>query len=83
MKTSDIFNLIHSSVEASQFGKRISHKEMAEKLGISMRTYQEWRLGNSSPMAVKAVFDMLGFLEDDDILTIIKKIKKHKGKSYD
>lgn len=82
MQTSDIFNLIHSSVETSQFGKRISHKEMAEKLGISMRTYQEWRLGNSSPIAVKAVFNMLSLLEDEDILNIIKKIKKaQKGTS--
>lgn len=76
MTTSDIFNLIHSSIESAQFGKRISHKDMAEKLGVSMRTYQEWRLGNSSPIAVKAVFKMLSFLDDEDILRIIKRIKE-------
>ncbi len=76
MKTSDIFNLIHSSIEATQFGKRISHKEMAEKLDISMRTYQEWRLGNSSPIAVKAIFKMFNFLDDEDILRIINRVKK-------
>lgn len=79
MNTSDIFNLIHSSIEADQFGKRISHKEMAKRLGISMRTYQEWRLGNSSPIAVKAVFKMLSFLSEEDILHIIRKIKKAQG----
>lgn len=75
MTTSDIFNLIHSTVESSQFGKRISHKEMAKRLGISMRTYQEWRLGNSSPIAVNAVFKMLSFLDEDDVLRIIRRIK--------
>ena len=76
MTTSDIINLLHSSVEAQQFGKRISHKEMAKTLGISMRTYQEWRLGNSAPIAIKAVFDLLGYLEDDDIVRIVKRINK-------
>ncbi len=80
MTTSDIFNLIHNSVEANQLGKRISHKEMAKRLNISMRTYQEWRLGNSSPIAVKAVFDMLNFLDDEDILRIIKRIKQESKK---
>lgn len=81
MNTSDIFNLIHNSIEANQLGKRISHKEMAKRLDISMRTYQEWRLGNSSPLAVKAIFKMLSFLSDEDILHIIKRIKKAQGQS--
>ncbi len=76
MTTSDIFNLIHSSIEADQLGKRISHKQMADRLGVSMRTYQEWRLGNSSPIAVQAIFKMFSFLEDEDILRIISRIKK-------
>lgn len=83
MTTSDIFNLIHSSIEAEQLGKRISHKEMSKKLGISMRTYQEWRLGNSSPLAVKAIFKMFSFLGDDDILRIVKRIKNAQEKSND
>lgn len=83
MTTSDIFNLIHSSIEAEQLGKRISHKEMSEKLGVSMRTYQEWRLGNSSPLAVKAIFKMFDFLDDDDILRIINRVKKAQRKSND
>lgn len=75
MTTSDIFNLIHSAVESKQFGKRISHKKMAQILNVSMRTYQEWRLGNSSPIAVNAVFKMLSLLDDEDILRIIKRYK--------
>lgn len=75
MNTKDIINLLHSSVEAQYFGKRISHKEMANILGVSMRTYQEWRLGNSAPIAIDAVFKMLGCLEDEDILRLVKRIK--------
>ena len=75
MNTSDIFNLLHSSVEAQHLGKRISHKEMAQLLGISMRTYQEWRLGNNAPKAVKAVFKMLGLLNDDDVVRLVRRVK--------
>jgi transcriptional regulator with XRE-family HTH domain len=78
MTTKDIINLLHSSVEAQNFGKRISHKEMAEILGISMRTYQEWRLGNSEPLAINAVFKMLGHLEDEDIVRVVKRIKQNQ-----
>lgn len=77
MITRDIFNLLHAGIEAKNFGKRITHKQMAKNLGISMRTYQEWRLGNTSPMAAKAIFKMLGELEDDEAIRIIKKIN-HK-----
>lgn len=76
VESKKIVNLLHSSIEASFLGKRISHKEMADMLGISMRTYQEWRLGNNSPIAIKTIFKMLGFLEEDEILRLIKKIKK-------
>jgi DNA-binding transcriptional regulator YiaG len=75
MHTSDIFNLLHSSIEAQHLGKRISHKEMAEILGVSMRTYQEWRLGNNAPKAAKAIFTMLGLLDDEDVIRLVKRVK--------
>jgi len=81
MNTKDIINLLHANVEAQHFGKRISHKEMANILGVSMRTYQEWRLGNNSPMAIDVVFKMLGFLEDEDIIRLVKRIKQSRKDS--
>lgn len=78
MNTKDIINLLHTSVEAQHFGRRISHKEMASILGISMRTYQEWRLGNNSPIAIDAIFKMLGCLEDEDIIRLVKRIKQSR-----
>jgi hypothetical protein len=46
-----------------------------------MRTYQDWRLGNAKPQAAKAVIQMLGMLEDDEIIRVVRKINKLGDKS--
>ena len=74
MKTNDIFNLLHNAVESKFLGKKISQREMADKLGVSMRTYQDWKLGNSQPQAASAIFKMLGELEEGDTLRLIRRI---------
>jgi len=74
MKTNDIINLLHNAIEAEHLGKKISQKKMAENFGISMRTYQEWRLGSSAPLAIPVVFNMLGALKDEDIIRLVRKI---------
>ena len=74
MKTSDIINLLHNAIEAENLGKKISQQKMADTFGISMRTYQEWRLGSSAPMAIPVVFNMLGTLKDEDIIRLVRKI---------
>ncbi len=76
MESHDLFNILHNAVEAQYFGKKISQKQMAEKLGVSMRTYQDWRLGNSKPQAVPAIFKMLAELDEDDLIHLVKKISK-------
>lgn len=76
MELADLFNILHNAVEAQGNGKKISQKEMAEFLGISMRTYQDWRLGNAKPQAAQAVMQMLGKLDDDDIVRIVRKINR-------
>jgi transcriptional regulator with XRE-family HTH domain len=76
MESNDLFNILHNAVEAQQYGKKISQKNMAKRLNIPMRTYQDWRLGNSKPQAAIAIFKMLGELDDEDALRIIKKISK-------
>ncbi len=75
MKTNDIFNLLHNAVESKFLGKKISQREMAKRLGISMRTYQDWRLGNSQPQAAIAIFKMLSELEDEEVLRLTKRIR--------
>lgn len=76
MELSDLFNILHNAVEAQGNGRKISQKQMAETLGVSMRTYQDWRLGNAKPQAARAVIQMLGRLEDDDIVRVVRKINR-------
>ncbi len=74
MELNDLFNILHNAVEAEQNGRKISQKEMAGLLGVSMRTYQDWRLGNAKPQAARVVMEMLGMLGDDDIVRVVRKI---------
>ena len=78
MQISDIFNILHNSLESQNNGKKISLKDMANSLGISMRTYQDWKLGRAKPQAASTVIKMLGILEDDEIIRVVRKINKIK-----
>lgn len=78
MQINDLFNILHNSIESQNNGKKISLKDMADSLGISMRTYQDWKLGRAKPQAAVAVMKMLGELEDDEIVRAVRKINKLK-----
>ena len=80
IETNDIFNLLHNAVESKNMGKKISQAQMAKKLGVSMRTYQDWRLGTSKQQAAAAVCHLLCYLDDEDIVYTINKIKKLLGR---
>ncbi|MBP3224441.1 XRE family transcriptional regulator [Campylobacter sp. JMF_01 NE2] len=79
LETSDIFNILHNAVEAKNMGKKISHAVMAKKLGVSMRTYQDWRLGTTKPQAATAICQMLCELDSDEASFVLHKIKKLLG----
>jgi len=76
MKIDDLFNILHNSLESQNNGKKISLKDMALQFGISMRTYQDWKLGRAKPQAAAVVMQMLGKLEDDEIIRAVRKINK-------
>ena len=76
MQISDLFNILHNSLESQNNGKKISLKDMALSLGISMRTYQDWKLARAKPQAAMAVMKMLGKLDDEEILRAVRKINK-------
>ncbi len=76
MQINDLFNILHNSIESQNNGKKISLKVMAQSLGISMRTYQDWKLGRAKPQAAAAVIKMLGKLDDDEIIRAVRKINK-------
>lgn len=80
MQINDLFNILHNSIESQNNGKKISLKDMASRFGISMRTYQDWKLGRAKPQAANVVIKMLGCLEDDEIIRAVRKINKLEDK---
>lgn len=76
MQINDLFNILHNSLESKNNGKKISLKDMANVLGISMRTYQDWKLGRAKPQAAITVMKMLGQLDDDEIVRTVRKINR-------
>lgn len=76
MQVDDLFNILHNSLESQKNGKKISLKDMASSLGVSMRTYQDWKLGRAKPQAAVTVMKMLGQLDDDEIIRAVRKINK-------
>jgi len=74
MQIDDLFNILHNSLESQNNGKKISLKDMALNFGISMRTYQDWKLGRAKPQAASTVMKMLGSLDDDEIIRTVRKI---------
>lgn len=76
MQIDDLFNILHNSLESQNNGKKISLKDMSNSLGVSMRTYQDWKLGRAKPQAAATVMRMLGRLEDDEIIRAVRKINK-------
>jgi hypothetical protein len=76
MKIDDLFNILHNSLESQNNGKKISLKDMSLSLGVSMRTYQDWKLARAKPQAAIVVMKMLGKLDDDEILRAVRKINK-------
>ncbi|MDY0116410.1 MAG: XRE family transcriptional regulator [Sulfurimonadaceae bacterium] len=76
MQIDDLFNILHNSLESKNNGKKISLKDMADTLGISMRTYQDWKLGRAKPQAASVVMKMLGQLDDDEIIRAVRKINR-------
>lgn len=76
MQIDDLFNILHNSLESQNNGKKVSLKDMANSLGIAMRTYQDWKLGRAKPQAASVVMKMLGRLDDDEIIRAVRKINK-------
>ena len=76
MQIDDLFNILHNSLESQNNGKKISLKDMANRFGISMRTYQDWKLGRAKPQAAAVVMNMLGKLDDEEIIRAVRKINR-------
>ncbi|GAA8418482.1 hypothetical protein Hpkin71_08920 [Helicobacter pylori] len=71
MKLSQILKKIHALIESKEI-QNISQQEMANRLGVSLRTYTEWLRDVNQPLAMRSILDMLSQLNDDDIVKIVR-----------
>lgn len=62
---------LHHRIEANE-GARISQSAMAERLGISARTYVEYLRGTNSPVGMRAVLTLLAMLDEQELAQVIK-----------
>ncbi len=71
MKLSQILKKIHALIESKEM-QNISQQEMANRLGVSLRTYTEWLRDVNQPLAMRAILDMFSQFNDDDIVKIVR-----------
>lgn len=74
MELKDLLAKAHLYAELNA-GKRISQRDMAESLGISGRTYSEYRTGGSSPTGMEALLDMFAMLKDEQVMALVSEWK--------
>lgn len=67
----DLLRELHHRIEAKE-RSRISQALMAERLGISSRTYLEYLRGKNSPVGMRVVLDLLCMLDDQSMTQIIQ-----------
>ena len=77
MKLKEFFKQCQRIVEVKDC-KDYKYSDMAEKLGISERTYGEYIRGDISPLAVKALLNLLSEMDDEDIIKMVREWEKKK-----
>ena len=71
-KLKALISHIHRCVELNE-NKRVSRKAMAARVGINYRTYTEYLRGVNSPLSMKALLNLLGMLEEQQLTDVIRK----------
>ena len=79
MELRHLIEKAHLCVELNS-GKRIGQKEMADSLGISLRTYSEYLNGRSSPIGIEALLHLFTLLKDEQIIDLITQWKNTNNK---
>ena len=79
MKLSQILKKTHTLIESKEI-QSISQQEMANRLGVSLRTYTEWLRDVNQPLAMKAILDMLSQLNDDYIVKVVRTWEVSRNK---
>lgn len=72
---SKIYRKIHRMIE-DNIDKKISHREMSEKLNCSIDTYGGHIRGTNEPISVKHFIQLINMLDDEDQIVLLKFIRK-------
>lgn len=75
MKLKEFFKQCQRIVEVKDC-KDYKYSDMAEKLGVSERTYGEYIRGDISPLSAKALLNLLSEMNDEDIIQMIRRWEK-------
>lgn len=75
VKIADIVQRAHHLLEAREY-RRITISEMAERIGVSSRAFTEYQRGTNEPLAMKAILNLLGSLEDEELIKIVRDWRK-------
>lgn len=59
---------------------RITQQEMADRLGISKRTYVEYMRGTNRPKGMIVLLDLLCELSEEELVTLLKHWKENRIK---
>lgn len=68
----------HHRLEAKE-KRRITQREIAQRIGVSHRTYIAYQQGKNAPLAMKALLNLLALLDDSEILTVVRDWKVSQG----
>jgi len=79
MDVDKVFRKIHRMLEDKE-DRKISQREVAERIGCSLDTYSAHYRGTNKPTSVKHFLELLSLLNDEDILKAIKLYKYKTNK---
>lgn len=71
MEAKELLHEVHHRIEARERAS-ISQAAMAQRIGISPRTYVEYLRGTNSPLAMKALLRLLTQLGDEEIVQVVR-----------
>lgn len=77
MELKELVHVAHSLIEAREM-KRITQDDMAGRIGVGYRTYLEYQRGTNSPLAMKAVLNLLSLLDDSEIVRVVREWGSNK-----
>lgn len=72
MELKDLLRGAHFLIEAKE-KNRITQEQMAQRIGVSHRTYLEYQRGTNAPLAMRALLNLLNMLDDVEIVKVVRE----------